>query len=99
MSMVSKKSPLIHIFNVALAALYNDDDQLGDGSISHVKFSPTNPDHLLTSSWDTTVRLYEAGDETNSQQKCKFDHRAAVLACCFEDEGHGFSGGLDTAVR
>ncbi|ESK87306.1 mitotic checkpoint protein [Moniliophthora roreri MCA 2997] len=68
-------------------------------SISQVKFSPTNSDHLLTSSWDTTVRLYEARDETNSQQKCKFDHRAAVIACCFEDEGHGFSGGLDTAVR
>ncbi|KAK7027445.1 mitotic spindle checkpoint protein Bub3 [Paramarasmius palmivorus] len=68
-------------------------------SISQVKFSPTNPDHLLSSSWDTTVRLYEAIDENSSQQKCKFDHRAAVLACCFEDGSHGFSGGLDTAVR
>ncbi|KAF5368878.1 hypothetical protein D9758_002992 [Tetrapyrgos nigripes] len=72
-------------------------------TISKVRFSPTNPQHLLVSSWDTTVRLYDIGEDTPggrpSEQKCKFDHRAAVLACCFSDASHGFSGGLDTAVR
>ncbi|KAL5512636.1 hypothetical protein ACEPAG_3289 [Sanghuangporus baumii] len=66
-------------------------------SISSVKFSPTNPTHLLASSWDTTVRFY---DVTVNEQRCKFDHRAAVLDCCFSSDGkHGFSGGLDTSVR
>ncbi|KAF9257717.1 WD40 repeat-like protein [Marasmius fiardii PR-910] len=69
-------------------------------SVSQVKFSPTSNDQLLISSWDTTVRFYDVGDDPGkSQQKCKFDHRAAVLSCCFEDGEHGFSGGLDTAVR
>ncbi|KAF8240272.1 WD40 repeat-like protein [Tricholoma matsutake] len=67
-------------------------------SISSVRYSPTNPDHLLVSSWDTSVRLYQIGNE--SEQIAKFDHRAAVLACCFNSNGtHGYSGGLDTTVR
>ncbi|KAI5116551.1 hypothetical protein M0805_007559 [Coniferiporia weirii] len=65
--------------------------------ISSVKFSPNNPSHLLVSSWDTTVRFY---DVNANEQKCKFDHRAAVLDCCFSADGrHAFSGGLDTSVR
>ncbi|THV00732.1 WD40 repeat-like protein [Dendrothele bispora CBS 962.96] len=72
-------------------------------TISKVKFSPSNPQHLLVSSWDTTVRLYDVGEDTpggkQNEQKCKFDHRAAVLTCCWSDASHGFSGGLDTAVR
>ena len=48
-----------------------------------------------------TVRLYEVGqvDGKPSEQKTKFDHRAAVLDCCFSDATHAFSGGLDTYVR
>lgn len=110
-------------------------------SVSSVRFSPTNPSHLLVSSWDTvshvrshlpgcvvksgswarvdrqecsigtrcefvlhnltcsisqTVRFY---DVATNEQKSKYDHRAAVLACCFSDATHGFSGGLDTSVR
>ncbi|KAM6503085.1 WD40-repeat-containing domain protein [Amanita muscaria] len=70
-------------------------------SISQVKFSPTNPDHLLVASWDTHTRLYEIGEKggKESEAKAKFDHRAAVLTCCFSDGSHGYSGGLDTAVR
>ncbi|EIN08222.1 WD40 repeat-like protein [Punctularia strigosozonata HHB-11173 SS5] len=64
-------------------------------SISRVSFSPSNPSHLLVSSWDTTVRFY---DTAANEQKSKFDHRAAVLSCCFADATHAFSGGLDTAV-
>ncbi|KAI0667190.1 WD40 repeat-like protein [Trametes maxima] len=65
-------------------------------SVSSVRFSPNHPNHLLVSSWDTTVRFY---DVTANEQKSKFDHRAAVLACCFSDSTHAFSGGLDTSVR
>ncbi|KAF8431074.1 WD40 repeat-like protein [Boletus edulis BED1] len=65
-------------------------------SIAQVRFSPTNPDHLLVSSWDTTVRFY---DITANEQKAKFDHRAAVLACAFGDATHAYSGGLDMGVR
>ena len=34
-----------------------------------------------------------------NEQKAKFDHRAAVLATCFGDNEHAYSGGLDTSVR
>jgi len=50
----------------------------------------------LVSSWDTTVRFY---DVAANEQKAKFDHRAAVLACTFGDATHAYSGGLDTGVR
>ena len=43
-----------------------------------------------------TVRFY---DVAANEQKAKFDHRAAVLACCFSDANHAYSGGLDTSVR
>ncbi len=43
-----------------------------------------------------TVRLY---DVVTNEQKVKFDHRAAVLACCFGENEHVYSGGLDTSVR
>ncbi|KAI6000395.1 WD40 repeat-like protein [Pisolithus orientalis] len=65
-------------------------------SVSQVRFSPTNPDHLLVSAWDTTVRFY---DVATNEQKAKIDHRAAVLACCFGDATHTYSGGLDNGIR
>lgn len=65
-------------------------------SVSQVRFSPTNPDHLLVSAWDTTVRFY---DVATNEQKAKFDHRAAVLSCLFGDSTHAYSGCLDTGVR
>ena len=43
-----------------------------------------------------TVRLY---DIDANEQKTKFDHRAAILACAFADNERAFSGGLDTSVR
>ena len=50
--------------------------------------------HALT--YVQTVRLYDV--EAN-EQKLKFDHRAAVLACAFADNDRAFSGGLDTSVK
>ncbi|KAG2008923.1 WD40 repeat-containing protein [Coprinopsis cinerea AmutBmut pab1-1] len=77
-------------------------------SISSIRWSPTSPDQMLVSSWDTTVRLYDIGDVpyTNggrpSEQRVKFDHRAPVLACAWGEggsTGKAYSGGLDTGVR
>ncbi|KAK0472246.1 WD40-repeat-containing domain protein [Armillaria novae-zelandiae] len=71
-------------------------------SISQVRFSPASPEHLLVSSWDTTVRMYDTGDgdgEGEGEQRAKFDHRAAVLSCCWEDGANAYSGGLDCTVR
>ncbi|KAG6819976.1 hypothetical protein H0H93_006879 [Arthromyces matolae] len=67
-------------------------------TVSAVRYSPTNPNHLLVSSWDATVILYDVG-EKQAEVKAKFDHRAPVLSCCFSDASHAFSGGLDTSVR
>ncbi|KAI0035473.1 WD40 repeat-like protein [Vararia minispora EC-137] len=65
-------------------------------SISAVRFAPTEPNTLLVSSWDKTVRLYDAA--TNAQ-KSKYEHRAAVLSTTFSDDAHAFSGGLDATLR
>ncbi|PCH35043.1 WD40 repeat-like protein [Wolfiporia cocos MD-104 SS10] len=65
-------------------------------SVSAVRFSPKNNTHLLVSSWDTYVRFY---DIAANEQKSQYDHRAAVLACCFSDATHAYSGGLDTSVQ
>ncbi|KAF9005952.1 WD40 repeat-like protein [Cyathus striatus] len=72
-------------------------------SISSVKYSPTHPDQLIVSSWDTTVRFYaptSPSSPSQLEQKTKFDHRAAVLSCTFDDTGKkAYSGGLDAVVR
>ena len=56
--------------------------------------------HVLTL-FSQTVRFYQVGEKgvKESEAKAKFDHRAPVLACCFSDATHGYSGGLDTSVR
>ncbi|TFL04660.1 WD40-repeat-containing domain protein [Pterulicium gracile] len=70
-------------------------------TISSLHFSPTTPNHLLVSSWDATVRLYDTATTEQTQvQKSKFDHRAAVLDCCFSADGKlAYSAGLDNTVR
>jgi len=62
-----------------------------------LRFSPTSPNHLLVSSWDSQVRLY---DVENNTVKSSVRHRAAVLACAFDPNTQfAYSGGLDTWVR
>lgn len=99
-------------------ASYTTIPSLPFDTISTIRYSPTDPDQLLVSSWDTvysipiyivrvltvfsqTVRFYQIGERgvKESEAKAKFDHRAPVLACCFSDATHGYSGGLDTSVR
>ncbi|ORY89971.1 WD40-repeat-containing domain protein [Syncephalastrum racemosum] len=74
---------------------YELNDAPSDG-ISSVKFSPFTENHLLASSWDSTVRLYDV--EENALKK-KFDHKAAVLDVCFGGADHAYSGGIDRQVN
>ena len=67
-----------------------------DDGISAVKFGPGSSQFLLVSSWDSTVRLY---DVSTNFMRMKYNHSAAVLDCCFQDNVHAFSGGLDKCLR
>lgn len=51
-----------------------------EDSISAVKFSPSTAQNLLVSSWDCTVRLYDAVSNT---MRMKYQHSAPVLDCAF----------------
>jgi len=64
--------------------------------ITKIIFSPDS-NNLLVSSWDTAVRLYDTGP--GSAIKATFNHKAAVLDCCFLDDSNVFSGGLDKVVK
>jgi len=48
--------------------------------ITAVKFGPNSSQLLLTSSWDTSVRLY---DVVANHLRMKYNHPAPVLDCCF----------------
>ncbi|KAF0903137.1 hypothetical protein E2562_025724 [Oryza meyeriana var. granulata] len=63
--------------------------------IYNLRFS-NHSDHLLVSSWDRTVRLYDANTNV---LKDEFVHAGAVLDCCFHDDSSGFSAGADHTVR
>jgi cell cycle arrest protein BUB3 len=66
-----------------------------EDGISTVTFANTS-NLLLVSSWDKGVRLYDAAQ---NQLRNRYDHKAAVLDCCFSpDDTHGYSGGLDRNV-
>lgn len=68
----------------------------GDG-ISSVCFSPTQTELLLVTSWDGTMRLYDAIRNT---PRSTFNFNGACLTGCFNYEGSGaFVGGLDARVR
>jgi len=63
--------------------------------ISNIRFS-NHSDHLLVSSWDKTVRLYDA---TADVLRGEFLHGGPVLDCCFHDDSSGFSASADNTVR
>ncbi|OXA63954.1 mitotic checkpoint protein BUB3 [Folsomia candida] len=68
-----------------------------EDGISTVRFSPTNPQLLGVSSWDTNVRLY---DSQTSTVKHKFSHNAKpVLDFVFKKEGGTiYTAGLDGQI-
>ncbi|GER36907.1 transducin/WD40 repeat-like superfamily protein [Striga asiatica] len=63
--------------------------------ISNLRFS-NNSDHLLVSSWDKSVRLYDASANV---LRGEFMHGGGVLDCCFHDDSSGFSASVDHTVR
>ncbi|EOA38178.1 hypothetical protein CARUB_v10009656mg [Capsella rubella] len=63
--------------------------------ISNLRFSNSS-DHLLVSSWDKSVRLYDANADL---LRGEFKHGGAVLDCCFHDDSSGFSVCADYKVR
>ena len=48
--------------------------------VTAVKFGPNSSQFLLSSSWDTSVRLY---DVISNHLRMKYNHPAPVLDCCF----------------
>ncbi|KAK1291707.1 hypothetical protein QJS10_CPB17g02335 [Acorus calamus] len=63
--------------------------------VSNLRFS-NHSDRLLVSSWDKSVRLYDAGSDALLGE---FMHGGAVLDCCFHDDTSGFSASADHTVR
>ncbi|KAK4405165.1 Mitotic checkpoint protein BUB3.2 [Sesamum angolense] len=59
--------------------------------ISNLRFS-NHSDHLLVSSWDKSVRLYDA---SANALRGEFMHGGPVLDCCFHDDSSGFSACAD----
>lgn len=64
--------------------------------ISSVKFGPSDNKHLLTASWDDTVRLY---DISSNRLKCQYNHDAPVLDASFQTPDTCWSVGADNKVK
>ena len=65
-------------------------------AISAVRFNTQSARHLLASSWDAKVRLY---DIEHNQLRHSYEHDLAVLDCCYVNESLAFSGGLDKTIK
>ncbi|KAI8968399.1 mitotic checkpoint protein BUB3-like protein [Mycotypha africana] len=63
-----------------------------EDGVSKVIFHPSDPNLLLVSSWDKTLRLYNV--EKNELMKT-IDTGAVALDCCFGENNTAFYGGLD----
>ena len=74
--------------------LLND---LPTDSISSVSFTSSSKNLLLSTSWDTSVRIYDV--ENNVLLK-KYNHKGAVLDGCWNSEDtHCFTAGLDSTIN
>uniref|UniRef100_A0A0E0KJ89 Anaphase-promoting complex subunit 4 WD40 domain-containing protein n=1 Tax=Oryza punctata TaxID=4537 RepID=A0A0E0KJ89_ORYPU len=62
------------------------------GAASRLRFAPFS-NHLLVSSWDSGLRLYEA-DASELRMEAKSE--AALLDCCFQDEAVALTGAQGT---
>ncbi|KAH7660730.1 cell cycle arrest protein BUB3 protein [Dioscorea alata] len=67
---------------------------IGD-AISRVRFAPRS-NNLLSSSWDSFLRLY---DVDGSALRVQAFAEGALLDCCFEDESLALSAGSDGCIR
>ncbi|PAA92390.1 hypothetical protein BOX15_Mlig005403g2, partial [Macrostomum lignano] len=66
-----------------------------EDGISAVKFQPNSCQHLLVSSWDGSVRLY---DVNKNSLRSTYYHQQPVLDCDFSEAARSFSGGLDCVL-
>lgn len=64
--------------------------------IQSVKFGQVDNQHLLTASWDCTVRLYDVKANTIRVQ---YTHEAPVLDVAFQGNNVCWSGGTDNNVK
>ncbi|XP_066164478.1 mitotic checkpoint protein BUB3.3 isoform X2 [Oryza sativa Japonica Group] len=64
------------------------------GAASRLRFAPSS-NHLLVSSWDSGLRLYDA-DACELRMEAKSE--AALLDCCFQDEAVALTGGSDGSI-
>lgn len=64
--------------------------------ISRVRFAPNSPQFLLSSSWDSSLRLYDVQANT---MRVKFLSGGPLLDCAFQDPIHVWSGGLEGQLR
>jgi len=53
-----------------------------EDGISSLQFSPKH-NHLAVASWDKKVRIYEIGDQGQSEGKAMLEHEGPVLDCCW----------------
>ncbi|KRX99919.1 Mitotic checkpoint protein BUB3 [Trichinella pseudospiralis] len=67
--------------------------------ITRVHFAPNSSKHLLVSSWDCSVRLYELSNASTNFVLSTYNHNAAVLDCLFIDANRCCSCGLDKFVK
>lgn len=64
--------------------------------IQSVKFGQVDNHHLLTASWDCTVRLY---DVTANTLRTNYTHDGPVLDAAFQGNNLCWSGGTDSKVK
>lgn len=64
--------------------------------IQSVKFGPTDNQHLLTASWDGSVRLY---DVSANQLRIQYSHEAPVLDASFQGCDYAWSAGADNQIK
>ncbi|XP_049850995.1 uncharacterized protein LOC126324530 [Schistocerca gregaria] len=69
-------------------------NQPPEDGITKITFLPQD-NLLLASSWDTSVRIY---DTLHNSLRLKYNHKASVLDCCFSDNLHLFSAGIDRGI-
>ena len=64
--------------------------------IQSVKFGQSDNQHLLTASWDCTVRLY---DVASNVMRIQYNHDAPVLDAAFQGTSYCWSGGADNKIK
>ncbi|KAG0140609.1 hypothetical protein CROQUDRAFT_664948 [Cronartium quercuum f. sp. fusiforme G11] len=73
-----------------------------EDAVSALKFHSSQPDLLLSSSWDKTVKLYNLASENPSEPVSVYPHPSPILDVSFgagKNEGKAFTGSLDRGIR